>query len=109
MTDQTPEPQAARLAEAYDACLLGALVDLHAPPRFVYSLRKLILFEMKRTGNPAQTCREEVATWVIGIQREHGPLSPAFVDDELLKPVEDPGPKIIVPGANGFRHPPKKR
>lgn len=114
MNDQSPppaeEPQARRLHPDYDVCLLGATVDLHNPDRFVYSLKKLIRFRMRETKQPAETCRDEIATMVIGIQREHGPLAPVFVNDELvLGPAEDKKPGIILPGMNGFRHPPKKR
>lgn len=110
MTDHSPQPEAARLDPAYDCCLLGATVSIHDPDRFAYSLKKLILFEMKRTGQPAETCREEVALMVTGIQREHGPLAPVFINDELMSgAAEDPKPKIILPGMNGFRQPPRKR
>ena len=103
------EPQAQRLHPDYDVCLIGATVDLHNPDRFVYSLKKLIRFRMRETKQPAETCRDEIATMVIGIQREHGPLAPVFVNDELTGEIQDKKSPIILPGMTGFRHPPKKR
>lgn len=87
-----------RLDPEYDACLIGATVGIHEPDRFVYSLKKLVLAECVRTGQPAATCRETISAALIGIQREHGILAPVFVNDEILQgEATDAGPKIIVP------------
>lgn len=101
-----PQPQAARLAPAYDSCLVGATVSIHEESRFAYSLRKLIKFEMVRGSIGADEAREEVANeLIVPIQREHGPLAPIFIDDELVQGQveEDPGPKIVIPNFNGKR------
>jgi hypothetical protein len=102
-----PEPEAIKLDDAYDCCLLGATIGLETD-RFAYSVSKLLRFERARIheGSTAEA-REALAEIIMDIQREHGPMSPVFVNDELLNPVEDGDeiakPKIITPGDPGFR------
>jgi hypothetical protein len=106
---QEQDPQAVKLDNAYDCCLLGATIGLEAD-RFVYSVSKLLRFERARIheGSTAEA-REALAEIIIKIQREHGPMSPVFVNDELLNPVEDGDDiiksKIVTPGDAGFRRP----
>lgn len=99
-----------RLGEEYDGCLLGCTVGIHGPDVFVYSLKKLVEAEIIRTGNPAETVREQLALEITGIQRDHGALAPVFVNDEIrFGEAQDAGPKIITPGSDGFRKPPRRR
>lgn len=101
-----PEPRAIKLDDAYDCCLLGATLGLEAD-RFVYSISKLLRFERSRLKVTTVEARGALAEVVMAIQREAGPLSPVFVNDELvLGEVEDEDAiKIIQPGDAGFRRP----
>lgn len=97
---------AAKLADDYDACLLGAVIGLHGTDRFAYSLKRLVQAEMVRTGNPAATCRETIAVQIMAIQRDHGPEAPVFVNDELmLGEAADEKPRLVLPGDADFRAP----
>lgn len=95
--DETPGP--ARLPSPYDSCLLGATVGIHGPDLYVYSLRALIRFEMTRRDCSPDEARTAIAAEILmPVQREHGPLAPLFVNDELVKgEIEEDGPRIIVP------------
>jgi len=95
-----PEPQVIKLPPCYDTCLLGATVSLHGTDRFVYSLTKLVQFKMLEHQCQAPEARQIVLAEIIKpIDREHGPLAPVWVNDELvLGSIEEKDtPKIIVP------------
>ena len=98
-THKTPEtPQAAKLPSAYDSTLLGATVSIHEPDRFVYSLRKLIRFEMSRNECGASEARGIVARdFITPLAREYGHMAPVFVDDELVQgSIQDTEKHIII-------------
>ncbi len=102
-----PEPQEAiKLDDSMDCCLAGATIGLETD-RFVYSVSKLLRFERSRMKVTTAEARESLAKDIMAIQREHGPLSPVFVNDELtLGEVEDEDAvKIVKPGDPGFRRP----
>lgn len=103
-------PRAAKLPDPYDCCLLGASVDLHQHPRFAYSLVKLIRFEKTRLQCSVAEARQSIADeFITPIQRECGPLAPLFIDDELVQGEveEKQGPKLVLPGQDGFNMPPR--
>ena len=102
--NDTPEPipqEAIKLPDSHDEALLGATVDPHAPDRFVYSLRKLTLGEMKRSQCSVEEARKFVTeTLVMPLAREHGPqYAPVFVNDELVlgNLTDKPKSNIIMP------------
>ena len=105
LPDPESEPQEAiKLDDEYDVCLLGATLGIEED-RYVYSISKLIRYERTRLKVTTAEAREKLADVVTTIQRTAGPLSPVFVNDEILEPVEDEKPKIIQPGDAGFRRP----
>ena len=101
-------PQAVKLDDAYDVCLIGATLGLETD-RFAYSISRLIRFERTRLKVSTAVAREILAKNLCDVQREHGVLAPVFINDELLDPVEDgdeiTGPKILTPGSDGFQAP----
>ena len=101
-----PDPQAIKLDDQYDVALCGATLGLEAD-RFVYSISKLIRFERSRLKVTTAEAREALAKEIMEVQREHGPLAPVFLNDELvLGEVEDEDAvKIVQPGDPGFRRP----
>ena len=102
-----PEPQAIKLDDQYDCCLLGVSMSIHEPQRFAYSMSKLLRFERSRLKVTTAEAREALAKEIMDVQREHGPLAPVFLNDELvLGEVEDEDAvKIVQPGDPGFRRP----
>lgn len=106
LPDPEPEPQEAiKLDDSMDCCLAGATIGLETD-RYVYSVSKLLRFERSRLKVTTAEARESLAKDITAIQREHGPLSPVFLNDELtLGEVEDEKPKILQPGDAGFRRP----
>lgn len=97
MTPEDTAPQAAKLPDEWDDCLLGATVGIHGADRFAYSLHKLATKVRDQRGIPAAEAREAVAKeLLIPVQREFGPYDgPIFLNDELvLGEVEDR--KLIV-------------
>lgn len=102
--DLQPAPEAVKLVPAYDSCLCGATVSLNEQDRFVYSLRKLIRFTMIEHGCKATEARSIIVRdFITPLAREHGPLSPVFLNDEIIDGIilDEEKPLIIVPHFNG--------
>jgi hypothetical protein len=106
MTDTPQDILAIKLSEHYDFCLLGATVGLPAGDRFAYSLSKLVLFEKTRRQCSVQEARQVVADEMVRPLAAE-PNGPVFVDDErvLGEVHETAGPRIILPGDQGFTAP----
>jgi hypothetical protein len=99
LLDEGPQ-EAIRLAKRYDVALAGATVSLYGKDRFVYSLIRLIQFEMGRLKCTVAEARQSIADELIGpIQRLHPEDGPLFLDDELVQgPIDEAtGPQIILP------------
>jgi len=106
MNDTPQDTSAIKLSEHYDFCLLGATVGLPAGDRFAYSLSKLVLFEKTRRQCSVQEARQVVADEMVRPLAAE-PNGPVFVDDErvLGEVQETAGPRIILPGEQGFTTP----
>lgn len=105
LSDTPPsEPQAVKLADDYDVCLLGASIGLETD-RYVYSVSKLLRYERTRLKLPTAEARESLAKDIMEVQREHGLLAPVFVNDELVTGEVVDEDSIIKPGDPGFRRP----
>jgi len=74
------EPETVKLGDAYDECLLGATMR----GNYAYSLKRMIEFECRNTRMGWDEAREKLAREIVAIMREHGALSPEFIDDELM-------------------------
>jgi hypothetical protein len=107
--DEAPEPEpqeAIKLDDCYDVCLLGCTLGIEAD-RYVYSISKLLRYERTRLKVTTAEAREALAEVVTTIQRTAGPLSPVFVNDELVlgDVADEDAITIIKPGDPGFRRP----
>lgn len=85
------QTEAVRLPAPYDVALLGASVEAHGPDRFCYSLKRLTKFIMAEYEVEPNEARHILATnFMMPLAREHGPLAPMWINDEiLLGSVED--------------------
>lgn len=103
MEDEEFTP-AIKLEDSYDSCLAGVTITRPGEERFVYSMRRLIRFEMFRRQCPASEAREAIADeFIVPLIRDHGDKGPVFLDDEMrdgeISDVEKP--LIILP--KGFK------
>ena len=97
----TPQPQAAKLPNTYDAALLGATVSTVTSDQFAYSLKTLLGLVMLERQCQAPEARQIILAEMI--KPYSGMVT--FVNDELLEEpvVVDDSPKIIVPKKLGNR------
>lgn len=89
MTDEPTENEALKLPPSYDSCLAGASVGLPGGDQFVYSLKKLVRFEMMR-----HQCKSPEAREIITREFIHPGI--IFLNDELLDPVTEVEKPIII-------------
>lgn len=98
------ESTTVKLADEYDACLLGAAMN---PNRYAYSLSRILRFEMKRLSLSVAEVRDVVIAQMQQVIDTHGAEAPLFIDDEILYGEVEDEQVIIRPGDTGFRHLPK--
>lgn len=86
-------PEALKLPENYDTALLGATVSIHGADKFAYSLRALIEIVMLERGVQPPEARQIILAEFIKPYADEI----AWINDELVAPVEVEESKIIIP------------
>lgn len=92
-------PQASKLPDEYNTAMLGATVSLFGEDQFAYSLRTLIRLVMRERECQPPEAREIILAEFIKPNAD----TICWINDELIEPIEEDKPKIVIPKKIGHR------